>query len=177
MKRFFNPLAIAVFLLVSFTSLAQDTKMKQAKNNAENEPYKITYNNLKLVRNDYSKVILHAWKIYDNNKLDEMTMTFADTLNAILPDGSIVKGRDNFISAMKTYRGEFSSVISTVHACTTLKSENVPDEEVTVIWGTETAIKKDGTVQKMLLHELWFFNKEGLVSKFYQYAIPTLEKK
>ena len=131
---------------------------------------------MKAGNGDYSKLILNAWKLYDDNRLDEIAIIIADTVKAFLPDGTQVKGKNNFLSAMKEYRSGFSSVVSKVYSVTTLKAGNFPNQETTAIWGTETDIKKDGTVQKMNLHELWFFNKDGMVSHFYQYVMPMLEK-
>ncbi len=177
MKRFSILLLFAAFLTVSVNSIAQNPNIKQISNTNENQPYKIAFNNLKLGKADYSKMILNAWKAYDSNKLDDISMIIADTITSLLPDGTLIKGKDNFLNAMKTYRGSFTSVVSTVDACTTLKSASAPDDEITVIWGTETSTKKDGTTQKMGLHEVWFFNKDGMVSRFFQYAVPMLEKK
>lgn len=177
MKRFSTLLLFAAFLTMPVSLFAQDSNIKQISNTNENQPYKIAFNNLKLGKADYSKMILNAWKAYDSNKLDDISIIIADTLTALMPDGTMIKGKDNFLNAMKTYRGSFTSVISTVDACTTLKSASAPDDEVTVIWGTETSTKKDDTTQKMGLHEVWFFNKDGMVSRFYQYAVPMQEKK
>ena len=177
MKRYFLSLAAALLLAFSMTSQAQNTNVRQISNTTDDQPYKIIHRDIKTGKSNYSKTILNAWKLYDDNQLDAIAMIVSDTINVLLPDGTQVKGKENFINAMKTYRNGFSSVVSTVSAITTLKAGNIPDEEVTVIWGTETDIKKDGTTQKMNLHELWFFNKDGMVSKFYQYAMPVIDKK
>jgi hypothetical protein len=50
----------------------------------------------------------------------------------------------------------------------------VPDREVVTIWGTETDTKKDGTVSKVHLNEVWFFNKEGKVVEFHQMAAKEM---
>jgi hypothetical protein len=177
MKRFSIALTAAFLVTISMTSVAQNSNVRQTSNTNDNQPYKLIYKDIKTGKNDYSKTILNAWKLYDDNRLDDIAMIIADTINAFMPDGSMIKGKDNFLSAMKTYRSGFSSVVSTVAAVTTLKAGNIPEQEVTVIWGTETDIKKDGTTQKMNLHELWFFNKDGMVSQFYQYAMPIMDKK
>jgi len=159
------------------TSLAQNSNIRQTSNTNDQSPYRLIYRDLKTGNEDFSKTILNAWKLYDNNQLDDIATIIADTINAFLPDGTLIKGKKDFLSALKTYRGGFSSVVSTVSAVTTLKASNIPGQDVTVIWGTETGVKKDGTTQKMNLHELWFFDKDGMVFRFYQYAMPIMDKK
>ena len=175
MKRI--PLLLAAALTFSVTSMAQNNAVRQTSNTNETQPYKVQYNNLKFGKADYSKMILNTWKAYDDNRLDDIALILAENVKAGFADGSMVEGRANFMSGLKTYRGGFSTVSSTVEACTTLKSESAPDSEITLIWGMETATKKDGTVQKSSLHEVWFFNKDGMVTQFYQYAVPIVEKK
>ena len=168
LRSLFATLSLATFTL---TAVAQ-TNILQTANTTEKQPFKVVYSNIGFGKADYSKVILNAWKSYDNNTIDDIGVIISDTITAILPDGTVLKGKEAFMTALKAYRGNFASVVSTVASCTTLKSPNVPDEDVTVIWGTETDTKKDGTVQKVWLHELFFFNPQGKVTKFYQYAIP-----
>src|SRR4051812_40167736 len=58
----------------------------------------------------YSAIVLNAWKAYDDNMLDKMDgSVMSDTLSATLPDGTEFKGKENFMSALKTYRGSFTS--------------------------------------------------------------------
>lgn len=176
MKRFSFLLSAVLLSVLSMTSTAQNSNVRQISNTNENQPYKVIYKDIKAGKSDYSKIILNAWKLYDNNRLDDIAMIIADTVTAFLPDGTVIKGKGNFLTGLKAYRGDFSSVVSTVSAITTLKADNIPNQEATTIWGTETAIKKDGTTQKMNIHELWFFNKDGMVITFYQYAMPILSK-
>jgi hypothetical protein len=171
MKQLRHLFALLILTTFAQTAVAQ-TNILQTANTNEKQPYKIIYSNLGFGKADYSKIILNAWKSYDNNTLDDIAVIISDTIKAILPDGTIIKGKENFMSALKAYRGSFASVVSTVASCTTLKSPNVPEEDVTVIWGTETDTKKDGTVQSVWLHELWFFNPQGKVTTFYQFVIP-----
>ena len=177
MKRLSISLLSTMLLSFCISSSAQDNNVRQISNTNDTYPYKIANTNIKMGKSDYSKTILNAWHLYDKNQLDDIAAIIADTVTAGLPDGTMLKGKANFLNSMKTYRGGFNSVVSTVNAVTTLKAGNDPNHEVTVIWGTETDTKKDGTVQKMAIHEVWIFNKEGMVCEFYQYAIPMMEKK
>jgi hypothetical protein len=165
MKRFSTLLA-AASLVFSFNLYAQ----KQAAVKQTNEPYKVLYKNLALGNSAFSQKVLQAWKDYDNNMLDNSVAIFDDNVEATLPDGSTIKGKENFIKAMKDYRNIFSAVNSEVHAVTTLKTPDDPEHDIALIWGVETDTKKDGTIQKTAYHEVWFFNRAGKVSGFHQFA-------
>jgi hypothetical protein len=168
---------LTLFAVALFTLAGNAQKKETAKyaSNMEGHSYKIYYDHLKFGKEAQTKIILDAWHAYDRNMLNGLTSHLADTIEATFPDGSRLKGKGNFMTGMQEYRDGFTSVISQVSAVTTVKSPNDPDHEVTLIWGNETATKKDGTVQKVALHEVWFFNKEGKIARFHQYAIPIKE--
>lgn len=177
MKSFTALLTAASFLAISFGTYAQNPTAKQVANKPENMPYKVENTNLRFGNSQYSMKVLQAWKAYDENNLDKVADMFADDVWGTLADGTVIKGKEAFINALKTYRGSFAAVESAVHACTTLKSAEDPDRDATLIWGMETDTKKDGTVQKVSLHEVWFFNQVGKVAEFHQFAAPVLEEK
>lgn len=160
----------AVFTLLAASSNAQNPAVKQTKNSNADEPYKIDARNLSIGNMAYTQKVLRAWKDFDDNTLDNSISLFAEDIVATFPDGSSVKGRDNFIKMGKDYRNSLASVVSTVAACTTLKSPDHPESETVTIWGMETDTHKDGTVSKTHLNEVWFFNKEGKVYEFHQMA-------
>lgn len=168
-------LAAAAFFF-SAHAFGQNTDVRQVANTDETQPYKIKFPGVQLGKPEYSKIILNAWKAYDENRLDDIVPLFSDGIVARLPDGTIVKGKEKFVDAMKAYRGGFASVVSTVDACTTMQSPSAPGRNMTAIWGTEVDTKKDGTTTRVALHELWYFDKDGLVTNFYQYATPLQNK-
>lgn len=116
----------------------------------------------------FTQMVLMAWKGYDANQWDGADAMFADDVTADMADGTVVKGRDNFLNAMKAYRGSFSAAKTSLEAVTSLKSAD-NKYDVVCIWGTETDTRADGTTQKVDLHEVWMFNKEGKVTFFKQY--------
>jgi hypothetical protein len=116
----------------------------------------------------FTQMVLMAWKGYDANQWDGAGAMFADDVTADMADGTVVKGRDNFLNAMKGYRGTFSAVHTSLEAVTSLKSAD-NKYDVVCIWGTEADTKADGSSQKVDLHEVWMFNKEGRVTFFKQY--------
>jgi hypothetical protein len=168
MKRSF--ILAAIILLASFSSVLVAQQPTQVKNQSSDQPYKVHATKITLGNAAYAQKVLWAWKYYDNNTMDKGTDLFADDIVATLPDGTLIKGKENFLKGMQDYRNTFSSAISDVAACTTLKSPDDPDREIVTIWGMETDTSKDGTVTKVHLNEVWFFNKQGKVVEFHQLA-------
>lgn len=169
MKRLSAYQAIACLLLFSSVHSQDATPVK----NSANTPYKIDFNNLSTGTDAYSKKVLNAWKAFDNNQLAESADLFTDDVKAYFPDGSVIKGKEQFFKLSVQYRNSLAAVSSTVDACTTLKSPAHPGIEVTVIWGEETDTQKDGSIVKTAVHEAWFFNKAGKVFEFHQYTAKT----
>jgi hypothetical protein len=81
------------------------------------------------------------------------------------------------MKGIKDYRNGFTSSVSEIAACVTLKTPDDPDREVVSIWGTETDTAKDGTVTKVHLNEVWFFNKQGKVVELHQLAAKDAPEK
>lgn len=163
-----------LIMFASFAINAQNKDAKQTGGNSSDQPYKVGATNITLGNQAYSQKVLWAWKYYDDNTLDKAADLFADDVLATLPDGTVIKGKDNLLKGLKDYRSSFASAGSTVDACVTLKTPDVPDREVVSIWGVETDTGKDGTVSKVHLNEVWFFNKEGKVVEFHQLAAKEM---
>lgn len=175
MKHVSISMAVVLLLGLSLTTTAQKSKSKSkdvvqtSMHESENLPYTAMYSSKFQIGNSkFSRIVLNAWKSYDDNALDNVAEFVADTITAELPDGSVFKGKEDFMNGIKTYRGGFSTVKSEVVAWTPLKSMDKGDDMV-CIWGNETDTKNDGTVQKTDLHEIWGFNKDGKVSFFKQF--------
>lgn len=144
--------------------------MQTAMHNNDNLPYTAMYSSKFQMGNaKYSRMVLDAWKAYDDNMLDNVAGFVSDTVTAELPDGTVLKGKENFLNALKGYRGGFTAVKEEVVAWVPLKSLDKGDDLV-FIWGTETDTKKDSTTQKTDLNEAWVFNKDGKVVFFKQLA-------
>jgi hypothetical protein len=161
----------AFIMLASFSfNIYAQKEGKQETNNPSDQPYKVGATKITLGDQAYAQKVLWVWKYYDDNTLDKAADLFADDVLATLPDGTVIKGKDNFLKGLKDYRNSFASAASTVDACVTLKSPDMPDRDVVTIWGVETDTNKDGSVSKVHLNEVWFFNKEGKVVEFHQLA-------
>jgi ketosteroid isomerase-like protein len=163
-------LAALVLTCVSFSALSQKKDVKQVSNNTSSQPYKVQSTKISIGNPAYADKVLWAWKYYDENKMDKMPDLFADDVVATFPDGSMIKGKDNFVKAIQDARNSFASVSSEIAACVTLKSPDNPQNEAVSIWATESDTAKDGTVTKTHVNELWFFNKQGKVTEFHQMA-------
>ena len=169
MKRLTILAVTTLFCSLSFIASAQND-MKQVKNESSDQPYKVGATKITIGNPAYAQKVLWAWKYYDDNMLDKAADLLADDILATLPDGTVIKGKDAFMKGIKDYRNTFTSATSTVDACTTLKSPDMADVEVVTIWGEETDTAKDGTITKVHLNEVWFFNKQGKVVEFHQMA-------
>lgn len=167
---------LAVFALsfISFSALAQKKDVKPVSSTSE--PYKVESSNISVGNPAYAQKVLWAWKYYDENTTDKMADVFADDVVATFPDGSMIKGKDNILKAVKDLRSSFASATSQVAACVALKSPDHPESEAVSIWGMETDTAKDGTVTKTHLNEIWFFNKEGKVFELHQLAAKDANK-
>jgi ketosteroid isomerase-like protein len=177
MKRLSILLTMAALVVLTQNAAAQQNHAKPVANKPVNMPYKMENTDLRFGNSQYTLKVLQAWKAYEDNQLDNLTSMFTEDIWGSLPDGTVIKGREAFLNAFKAYRSSFASVTQMVNACTTLKSAEHPENDATLIWGVETDTKKDGTVQKAAIHEVWFFNKDGKVFEFHQYAAPILDEK
>ena len=176
MKPVSTLLLAAAFCISSAIANAQTSPVVQTSNTTDQSPYKVALTKLSFGNDQYTKFVLNAWKAYDDNRLDDIGFIISDTVFASFPNGQTVKGKDAFMQGLRAHRGQFASAVSRVTACTTLKSPDNPLNEYTLIWGEELDTKKDGTVQRFSLHEVFVFDKTGKVAQFYQYAIPLPAK-
>jgi hypothetical protein len=155
---------------LSLNTNAQNKNVKQASNTNSNQPYKVEAANVTIGNNAYADKVLWLWKYFDDNTLEKAEDMIADDVIATFPDGTVVKGKEDFMKSAKAYRSSLASCSSTVSACVPLKSPDDPDRQVVSIWGASTETTKDGKVTKTHLNEVWFFNKQGKVVEFHQMA-------
>jgi len=166
MKHLLFFVAIASFAAVGAN--AQNKAIKQVKNSSAAMPYQVHYTVVGLGSNAYTMNVLRAWKDFDNNTLDNLVSLFTDDVVGTFSNGMMVKGKVDFIKAVKDYRNSLASASSDVDACTAMRSAEHPEMQVVSIWGTETDTHKDGSVTKTHLNEVWFFNKAGKVYEVHQ---------
>ena len=173
MKRL-STLTLSLFLLTFAYAQNPAAKPVKAGMDQMNMPYKASYStNFSIGNQQFANIIMNAWKEWDEGMPEKIAPLISDTITAVMPDGMVVKGKADFIKGGVDYRKNFTSVKSQLTAATTLKSRDHMEEDVTMIWGNETATKKDGTIERNQLHEVWVFNKDGQVVFFQQFAGKT----
>lgn len=193
-----HALCIMLFLVVSIPLMAQK-KNKKAKNadqsaitnttmqadtvkptNTEGGgggaeaalPYMAEYSSKFTIGNqEHARMVLKAWKDYDDNMLDNSASIFADTVMFQTPGGQVIRGKDSMMMALKQYRGQFSGVKSTVDAWVPMHSTD-KNEDWVLIWGTENDTNASGTTPTVL-HEIWRINRDGKIDFVRQYAAKS----
>lgn len=124
--------------------------------------------------------LLAIWKSYDNGDLSVTKDMFADTIEAAMGDGSMMRGsRDSIIATVQTFRNSFKSAVDRVDAVMAVKSTD-KNEHWVLIWGTETDTYKNGKVDSTHLQETWRFNQDGKANFVLQYrrsATPPMKSK
>jgi hypothetical protein len=175
MKRL--PLLLICATLMIVTTHAQNPMARPTGQMENDLPYKaVISSNIQIGEHQYLRMVLNAWKAWDDNKLDAMAMILSDTLTAILADGTIIKGKDKFLAGGKEYRGSLASSQSVLMAATPLKFVDHDNMPVVTVWGQETDTKKDGTKDTYATNEVWAFNKDGQVFFFRQFMSKEPKK-
>lgn len=153
------------FLLVA-TAMAFATTASFAQK--ETSPYTATYSSdFKMGNHAYAKMILDLWKDWDDNEMERHDY-MADTILMLFADGGSARGKKEALEGAKKYRAAMSSAKSVIHAWVPLYSNNKA-EQVVCIWGRETDTYPDGKVVVKDLHEVWWFNKDGKISRMRQW--------
>jgi hypothetical protein len=117
----------------------------------------------------YSDKILMLWKDFENNTLDKHMDLFADTVNMMLANGAMIKGKAENLASVKAFRSSIKNYKVTIDAWVSLKSTD-RHQNVVCVWGTEEYTDKDGKQVKSRAHEVWGFNKDGKIDLMLQYA-------
>lgn len=170
--KLFMP-CFALFGMLLNTVQAQTDKREMQKATTQSSPYTPTYSSkFQIGDPKYAQIILKLWKDWDDNALDRSANIFADTVTTYHPDGTVVKGKEQNLAEAKKYRGQFTTVKSTIHAVVSLKSTD-HNENWVAIWGTEQDTAKDGTITSTELHEAWKFNKDGKIDVMRQFQAKT----
>lgn len=113
-------------------------------------------------------VVKGSWKDWENNTLDNMRDWVADTIIAFHSDNTMVRGIDSLMARWKKGRADYTSVIDTIQAVTTLHS-NDKNENWVLVWAKEINTKADGTKDTAFVQETWRINKDGKADMLLQY--------
>ncbi|ANE51593.1 hypothetical protein SY85_14885 [Flavisolibacter tropicus] len=178
---------MVLFLLVSIPLMAQK---KSKKKNAETQPtmtdttmqgggggmaeagafpYTADYSSKFTMGNpEHARMVLSMWKDYDNNTFDRSAAMLADTVMFQAPNGMVIRGKDSVLNSVKQFRGQFSSVKSTVDAWVPMHSTD-RNEDWVLIWGTENDTNASGSTTNVI-HEIWRVNRDGKIDFIRQYT-------
>jgi hypothetical protein len=141
-------------------------------------PYPISYSS-KFTIDDpkNAESLLAIWKAYDNGDLGASKEYFADTVEASLADGSVMRAsRDSMLAGIQSFRNSFKSAFDRVAAVMAVKSTD-KNEHWVLIWGTEIDTYKNGKVDSTDLQETWRFNEAGKANLVFQYKRPAAPTK
>jgi len=132
-------------------------------------PYTVNYSSsFKMGDPKYSAMILQgSWKDWENNTMDNMKSSIADTLVAFHSDNSMVKGADSLIARWKRSRDGLTSSIDTIDAVMSVVSDK--NENWVLVWARAIDTKKDGTIDTSAVQETWRINKDGKADMLYQF--------
>jgi hypothetical protein len=187
MKQLFFYSLLLVGICFSQIGSAQDNKTKVKSDNMKMKtkvaaastatnmmmPYVAQYSsNFRMGDPQHGKMVLELWKDYDDNNFDRHADWFADTLMMILPDGTVVKGKEANLKGVKEYRNGFTSVKSRIDAWIPLYSVD-RNESWVAVWGTEEDTDQSGKVTSTELQEIWRINKDGKIDFMKQFMGKT----
>lgn len=176
MKVFMSCFALLAGIMFWSAAQAQTDKTKEKDKMTKADeamPYTATYSSkFQIGDPKYAQIILKLWKDWDDNALDQSVAMFADTVTMYGADGTMLKGKEQNLAEAKKYRGQFTTVKSTIHAFISLKSTD-RNENWVAIWGTEEDTGKDGKVTSRELHEVWKFNTDGKIAVMRQFQAQS----
>jgi hypothetical protein len=137
-------------------------------------PYHIDYSS-KFTIDDpkNAESLLAIWKAYDNGDLSVSKELFADTIEAYLSNGAVMRAsRDSMLAGIQAVRNSFKTAVDRVSAITAVKSAD-RNEHWVLIWGTEIDTYKNGKIDSTDLQETWRFNEAGKANLVFQYKRPA----
>ena len=168
MKRLIMPLLLLLFLALFNEGFAQaKAKPAKAKATSMNDTHFI------IGKAAYAKIVRELWQDFDDNNFDRHDY-MADSVVMMFPDGMVSKGKPQIMEEVKKFRGSLGTVKSIIFACIPLTNTD-EHEDAVAIWGHEDDTAADGKVEGKDLHEVWWFNKDGKVTRMRQWAAKFAE--
>ena len=177
MRKF--PFFVAITFLAACNSSTDKSKMETPKSadstmpkqESLSYPYTADYSSdFEIGDAKNAQTLLALYKDWDNNTLDNSKSYFADVDTMIFANGSMFAGsRDSMIVMAKKSRGQFTTVVDSIHAWIPLRSKDKKEDWV-VIWTREISTNSKGIKAVNELQETWRFDKNGKINLVYQYA-------
>lgn len=172
MKKLIAGLFAATMILVACKEEKKEeaAEKKITSPAAVSLPYPVMHSDFEIGDSKYAKMVLDAWKNYDNGTLSNSAGVFADSVEMHFADGTVLHTKkDSAIAYVAKYRNSVASATSSVDVVVVLKPKNESDHWVCV-WGKEVDVLKDGKKDSSMLNENWGFNKDGKVFYVEQYV-------
>jgi len=180
MKRLPKILALTVLLIAcndekkaDESSAAGTAEKKETA--AVSYPYKAGYSSdFSIGDANHSKLVLDLYKMWEDNKLDDMKSILADSVGLDFPDGNKFNGPvDSFINMAKQFRSTLSSVKVSFDGWMPVHSNDMKDDYV-LVWSHDYNTDKSGKMDSTRGHAYFLIknNKIRSWSEFQQKLTP-----
>ena len=169
MKKAFIALTATVLLIACNNEKKNDDKMsgdkKEEKKMSENitYPYKAEYSSdFSIGDANHSKLVLDFYKMWEDNKLDDMKAVLTDSVGVNFSDGSKFNNTsDSLIRMAKQFRSNYSSVKITVDAWMPVHV-NDKNEDWVLIWNRSYNTDQKGKVDSTGGHSYWMIKNNKI---------------
>ena len=181
MKRFLIALVAATFLFACNNEKKTDEptgKMEEKKESAGIAyPYKAGYSSdFSLGDPQHAKMVLDLYKMWEDNKVDEMKTLLADSVSIEFPDGNRFNDNtaDSMISFAKQFRATLSSVKVILDGWMPVHANDAKDDYV-LVWSRDYSTDMSGKVDSSRAHAYFLIknNKIRSWSEFQQKLTPA----
>jgi hypothetical protein len=155
---------------------AKDSKSSNAKDKDTTltGPYTANYSShYQIADSKLAVAVLNLLKDFEENAVDRHPDILSDTVTFINPEGYLIKGRDQFLTGSKRYRGTFSSIKTSVDSYVSLNSTDKNIDKV-LIHGSQQKTNRQGVSQIVPFHSVWTFNKDGKIDYIREYTAKPL---
>jgi len=181
MKRLLIALFAAAFLFACNNEKKTDETTGKTDEKKESAaiayPYKAAYSSdFSIGDANHSKMVLDLYKMWEDNKVDEMKALLADSVSIDFPDGN--KFNDNKVDSMinfaKQVRATLSSLKITFDGWMPVHA-NDANEDYVLVWSRDYSTDLSGKVDSSRVHAYFLIknNKVRSWSEFQQKLSPA----
>jgi hypothetical protein len=185
MKQFLTALTVTVFLLACNNEKKGDEASGKSEEKKGSAPLSYAYtpeysSDFSMSDSNHAKMVLDLFKMWEDNKLDEMKPLLADSVWIDFPDGN--KFADNTADSMlnfaREYRKKLASVRSKLDGWMSVRS-NDKKEDYVLTWGNDYTTDISGKQDSIRIHAYFLIknNKIRGWSEFQQKLAPPPSKK
>ena len=184
-KLLFTLLAFAM-LMACNNEKKKDDKMGDDKKETKMSgnityPYKAMYSDFKMGDPAHAKMVLDFYKMWEDDKLDDMKAVLADSVGVNFADGNkFMSTSDSLIKLAKQVRSGLSSVKIRMDAFMPVHN-NDKNEDYVLIWETDFNTDKSGKLDSSGTHA-YFLIKNNKIAFWGEYqqklvAPPAMDMK